>query len=303
MDVQSPLYGLHRPWKSVGSLCAFALAACLLAGCSSGPGSPFSATNPNHKLLDTAKAMKEAAPVPAALPRELDKRPQPPYIVEPGDVLLILPADVDSPIRLPGDQPVMPDGTIQLGKYGRLQVAGKTVDDIEAAVKTQIDAKDAGVFTVRVVTRQSKVYYVLGEVNAPGAYQLSGRETVLDAVLAAGGLTGRASSDNIILDRPSAPDSCRTVLPVCWKEIVQLGDTSTNYQMSAGDRIYVPARTFWEDLCRKPQCPCGSRPQTACPIPAAPGGCGIVVEGASPASTLTGPWVPPAPAHVPMVKP
>jgi len=135
------------------------------------------------------------------------------------------------------------------------------------------------------------VYYVIGEVNAPGAYQLSGRETVLDAILAAGGLTERASRDNIILDRPSAPDSCRTVLPVCWSEIVQLGDTSTNYQMATGDRIYVPSRTFWEDLCRKPQCPCGSRPQTACPIPAASGGCGVVVEGAS----LTGPWIPPAP--------
>ena len=226
----------------------------------------------------------------------LDKQPQPPYIVEPGDVLLVLPADVDSPIRLPGDQPVMPDGTIQLGKYGRLQVAGKTVDDIEVAVKAQIDSKDAGVFTVRVVTRQSKVYYVLGEVNAPGAYQLSGRETVLDAVLAAGGLTGRASRDNIILDRPTAPDSCRTVLPVCWSEIVQLGDTSTNYQITAGDRVYVPARTFWEDFCHKPQCPCCSRPQTACTIPAASGGCGIVVEGALPASTLTGPWVPSASA-------
>jgi polysaccharide biosynthesis/export protein len=291
MDFQSLLYRRRHIGKSAGLLTVIALGACLLAGCSSGPGSPFSAFDPAHKLLDTAKAMKQAAPVPAAVPRELDKRPQPPYVVEPGDVLLVLPADVDSPIRLPGDQPVMPDGTIQLGKYGRLEVAGKTVDDIESAVKAQIDAKDAGVFTVRVVTRQSKVYYVLGEVNAPGAYQLSGRETVLDAVLAAGGLTGRASRGNIILDRPTAPDSCRTVLPVCWSEIVQLGDTSTNYQITAGDRIYVPGRTFWEDLCHKPQCPCESRPQTACPVPSAAGGCAYVVEGASPP---TGPWVPPA---------
>jgi polysaccharide export outer membrane protein len=293
MSIQPLLYRPRRLGNSAGSLWAVALAACLLAGCSSGPGGPFSLTGPTHKLLDTAKAMKQTAPVPAAVPRELDKRPQPPYVVEPGDVLLVLPADVDSPIRLPGDQPVMPDGTIQLGKYARLQVAGKTVEEIEAAVKLKIDAKDAGVFTVRVVTRQSKVYYVLGEVNAPGAYQLSGRETVLDAVLAAGGLTGSASRDNIILDRPTAPDSCRTVLPVCWSEIVQLGDTSTNYQITAGDRIYVPSRTFWEDFCRKPQCPCGARPQTACQIPAADGGAGIVVEGAPPTPALTGPWGPP----------
>ena len=210
-------------------------------------------------------------------------------------MLLVQPADVESPARLPGDQPVMPDGTIELGKYGRLQVAGKTVEEIEAAVKAQVEAqtKDAGVITVRVVTRTSKVYYVLGEVNAPGAYQLSGRETVLDAVLAAGGLTDRAARDHIILDRPTPPDSCRVVLPVCWSEIVQLGDTSTNYQITTGDRIYVPSRTFWDDLCSKPSCPCSCRPQTPCPIPVAAPTCGAVIEE-NPAPSE--PWGPMTPA-------
>ena len=264
------------------------LSCVLLAGCTGGPGSPYSVFNPTHKLLDSAKEMRLAAPVPAAVPRELDKRVQPAYTVEPGDVLLVQPADVESPVHLPGDQPVMPDGTIELGKYGRLQVAGRTVEEIEATIKGQVESqtKDAGFITVRVVTRASKVYYVLGEVNAPGAYQLAGRETVLDAVLAAGGLTDRASRDNIILDRPTPPDSCRVVLPVCWSEIVQLGDTSTNYQLTAGDRIYVPSRTVREDLCGKPSCPC-NRPQTPCPIPAAAPTCGTVIdEGAPP----PGPW-------------
>ncbi len=266
--------------------------ACLLAGCTGGPGSPFSAFNPTHKLLDSADEMRQVAPVPAAVPRELDKRVQPAYVVEPGDVLLVQPADVESPAHLPGDQPVMPDGTIELGKYGRLQVVGKTVEEIEAAVKGQVEAqtKDAGPLTVRVVTRASKVYYVLGEVNAPGAYQLSGRETVLDAILAAGGLTDRAVRDKIVLDRPTPPDSCRVVLPVCWSEIVQLGDTSTNYQITSGDRVYVPSRSFWDDLCHKQTCPCGSRPQIPCPIPAAAPACGTVVEEGAPPPP--GPWGP-----------
>src|SRR5207244_3519626 len=83
-------------------------------------------------------------------------------------------------------------------------------------------------------TRVSKVYYVLGEVNAPGSFTLSGRETVLDGILAAGGLNERASRRNIILSRPTHPDSCRVVLPICYYEIVQLGDTSTNYQLAPG---------------------------------------------------------------------
>jgi polysaccharide biosynthesis/export protein len=111
----------------------------------------------------------------------------------------------------------------------------------------------------------SKVYYVLGQVNAPGAFPLQGRETVLDAIIAAGGLTDRASRRNIILSRPTAPDSCRIVIPICYREIVQLGDTSTNYQIAPGDRIVVPSRTYWEQLCpKKPECPPCGRAQVPC---------------------------------------
>jgi len=295
--------------KAGGTVRSLALLACLLAGCSSGPGSPFSLFGiPTHQLLDTADAFRKGAPVPAAVPRELDKRPQPSYVVEPGDVLLVQPADVDSPIRLPGDQPVMPDGTIQLGKYGKLQVAGKTVDEVESAAKALVEAqsKDTGVITVRVVTRTSKVYYVLGEVNSPGVFQLSGRETVLDAILAAGGLTDRAAREKIILDRPTAPDACRMVLPVCYSEIVQLGDTATNYQITAGDRVYVPARGFWDDCHRKKKKECDpcNRPQSACPIPAAVGGCATPVEESAPvvAPASAGPWLPPPTPVEPVIK-
>jgi polysaccharide biosynthesis/export protein len=245
----------------------------LLAGCTTGPGGR-GLFSEGHKLLDATQAVRQNA-VPA-LPRELDKRTAPPFVVEPGDVLLVQPAELDSPVRLPGDQPVLPDGTIQLGKYGRPQVAGKTLEEIEAVIKAAVDTRtaNAGPITVRLVTRQSKVFYVLGEVNAPGAFTLSGRETALDAILLAGGLTDRASRPNIILSRPTGPCSCRIVLPVCYDEIVQMGDTSTNYQVSAGDRIFVPSKTCLEDLPfgrkkRQPCAPCGG-PQTPCLLPPEP---------------------------------
>src|SRR6516165_510130 len=91
-----------------------------------------------HILIDQAKAMRAAAPEPLAIPKELNKRVLPPYTVEPGDVLLVQPADLDSPIRLPGDQPVLTDGSINLGRYGRLIVAGKTVDQIEVEIRSAI---------------------------------------------------------------------------------------------------------------------------------------------------------------------
>jgi protein involved in polysaccharide export with SLBB domain len=131
---------------------------------------------------------------------------------------------------------------------------------VRAAVRTQ--TKDPAVLTVRLISRQSKVYYVIGAVNSPGSFQLNGRETVLDALMQAGGLTDNASRDNIILSRPSKPNCPRIVLPVCWKQIVQLGDTTTNYQIAPGDRVYVPTRGFMETmplLSRHAKTPC------ACP--------------------------------------
>ncbi len=217
-------------------------------------------------MIPQAKDLRSAYPEPLPMPRELDKRIASPYVVEPGDVLLVQPVNLDSPVRLPGDQTVLPDGTIQLGRYGLIIVAGKTMPQIEADVRTQIEAqtKDAGPITARLVTRVSKVYYVLGEVNAPGAFPLQGRETVLDALLAAGGLNDKASRKFITLARPTHADGCRVVLPVCYNEIVQLGDTSTNYQIAAGDRIYVPTRGH-DDCGRKKVCPPCGRPQVPCP--------------------------------------
>lgn len=258
---------IRSRWSGLGLL------VLAIAGCSTTPGGGFSIFPEGHKLSQSAKELRAAAPFAQPLPRELNKQVLPPYVVEPGDVLLVQAEDLDSPVRFPGDQPILPDGTINLGRYGRLTVAGKTVDEIEGAVRTLVEAhhreKDAkiGPITVRIVTRISKVYYVLGAVNAPGAFQLNGRETALDGIVAAGGLTDSASRQKIILSRPTRPDGCRVVLPICYNDIVQVGDTSTNYQLAPGDRIFVASRTIWEELFHfliKEEPPCGG-PQTPCP--------------------------------------
>jgi len=260
-----------------------ALIAAVNAGCQSG-GRGFSLTPP-HPITREARELKDDYPDPLPLPRELDKRVTKPYIVEPGDVLLVQPSRLDSPVRLPGDQPVLPDGRIQLGVYGMLFVAGKTVEQIENDINAFIlprVKKPAGDnksdrpangtdeeerITVRLITRESKVYYVLGEVNAPGSFQHRGRETVLDGIIAAGGLNSNASRLNILLSRPTGPKSCRIVIPICYQDIVQLGDTSTNYQLLPGDRIYVPSRGMIESICPPlaQKCPC-CRQHVACPI-------------------------------------
>ena len=256
---------------------ALSALSLVTAGCTSGSSRGLSPFPQAHRLSDEAKQLRYANAPPVQLPRELDTQPLPAYTVQPGDVLLVHPADLDSPVRFPGEQPVLPDGTINLGKYGRVQVMGRTVPEIETLVRgaVQAQAKDAGFISVRLVAHQSKVYYVIGEVNSPGAFQLQGRETVLDAILQAGGLTSNASRSNIILSRPTRPDCPRIVLPVCWTNIVQLGDTATNYQIAPGDRIYVPTRGTLETIpglrkhAENNLC-CG--PQTPHSLPPYPGG-------------------------------
>ena len=243
------------------------LCLLLLSGCGS-----LTALKTN-KLIDQAELLRAARDEVVALPREIDKRLAEPYRVEPGDVVLVSPADYESSLRLPGDQPVLPDGSIQLGKFGRIQVAGKTLEEIENLVRKHLATggeKEPPAMTARLISRQSKVYYVLGEVHSPGAFTLNGRETVLDAVLQAGGVNDRASQDRIILTRPTRPCSPRVVLPVCYRDITQVGDTATNYQIQPGDRIFVPSKTVLEMLRLwsngSPCPPCG-RSATAATLP------------------------------------
>lgn len=209
-----------------------------------------------HKLLSSAESFSHQTPQTLHVPRETEKQFLAEYRVEPGDVLGVEPVDFNSPIRLPGDQTILPDGTIELGRYGRLMVGGRTVAEVETEVQRLIDQEHQDDQTIkadqtrvaaRLIQPESKVYYVLGEVNSPGAFPLIGRETVLDAIIQAGGLSDRANRHRIILSRPTGPDGCRIVLPVCYRQIVQLADTTTNYQIRPGDRVFVPSLT----LCRE----------------------------------------------------
>jgi len=244
-----------------------------VSGCNT-TGGGFSLTPAGSVLTNQAREVLDSSPRAAALPRELDRSVLPAHFLQPGDIIVVEPVRLDSDVRLPADQRVMADGTIDLGGYGRVIVAGLTLEDAERLVQQRIiDAGgDRTQVNVRLIEPQ-QVYYVLGEVNSPGPFPLVGSETVLDAILAAGGLTGRASPCDLILVRPTPPPSCRVTLPICYRAITQLGDTTTNYQIQPGDRVFVATRTLCDDLafwrarqtcdrCNKLQCPCPS-PQVA----------------------------------------
>jgi protein involved in polysaccharide export with SLBB domain len=99
----------------------------------------------------------------------------------------------------------MIDGSIDLGRFGRIRVAGLTVEAIEDAIANQI-ASLLGTperVNVQLIETNAAHVYVLGAVGSPGTYNLDGNETVLDAILEAGGLTSKASPCDIIMVRPT----------------------------------------------------------------------------------------------------
>ncbi len=245
---------------------ALGLALLVATGCST-IGESLGISTPTNPLDKDTKALRDTAPVPAPVPRELALSLLPAHVVEAGDTLLVQPVELDAPVRLPPDQPVQPDGTIDLGQYGRPVVAGKTLPEVEAVVRDVIKAKEKNAVpvTVRLLARPGKVFYVLGEVNAPGAFPITGRDHVLSAITQAGGPTRRASEQNIVLSRPTTPEGCRVVLPVCYTNIVQKGDTSTNYQIMPGDRVFVPSSGTFDRFMkrRRGEGPCGG-PQVSC---------------------------------------
>ena len=236
------------------------VAVVMLLGCLGCSSAGLSLSPPTNQLTKQAEAVVQRAPRRVNLPRELNQTVLSAHYLQPGDVLLVEPVELDADVRFPADQKVLADGTVDLAGYGRVIVAGltleaaeglisQTIQNTDIANKNESEKKDVKPTAVNVrLLEPVHRFYVLGEVASPGSYPFVGNENVLDGILAAGGLTSDANACKVILSRPTPPPSCRVALPICYREITQLGDTTTNYQLQPGDRIYVGSRTLIDDL-------------------------------------------------------
>jgi polysaccharide biosynthesis/export protein len=185
--------------------------------------------------------------VDPSLPKELRKVALPPYVVEPPDELEIS-------VRPTGllDTPtvtliVQSDGNLDLGFPGEVFVAGLTLQEIERKLTQHFEALaakkklgDSVEVSVRLTNgRDSKRYYVIGAVTNQSSFPVTGNETVVDAILAAG-LRSNSLPEKAYLVRPHALGGPDQVYKIDWFGITQRGDTLTNYQIFPGDRIFVP---------------------------------------------------------------
>jgi len=149
--------------------------------------------------------------------------------------------------QVTGEHLVRPDGTVGLGTYGSVYVSGMTLEHAKMAIEAHlaqylVDPRIA----LDVFAYNSKVYYVIIDGGGYGQQvfriPFMGNETVLDAIGQINGLPPVASTKRISIARPApAEEGCTEVLDVDWRAITTCGSTATNYQVLAGDRIYVTA--------------------------------------------------------------
>jgi polysaccharide export outer membrane protein len=152
-------------------------------------------------------------------------------------------AEISAKQQISGEHLVAPDGTVTLGTYGRVYVAGMTVEEAKRAIEAHLSQfLDNPEVAVTVYAYNSKVYYVITEGAGLGdrvyRFPITGNETVLDAISQVGGLE-QISSLHIWIARPTDQPGQAVLLPVDWRAITAAGYAGTNYQILPGDRIFI----------------------------------------------------------------
>ena len=145
--------------------------------------------------------------------------------------------------QIRGEHLVQPDGTVSLGLYGSVYVAGMSKPQIKQAIEAHLARYIyRPEVSVDVSAYNSKFYYVITDFAGSGEsvtrIASTGNETVLDAMSLVGGLSS-VSSKRIWVARPAPTGSGDQILPVDWRGITRRGTTSTNYQILPGDRVFV----------------------------------------------------------------
>ncbi len=142
----------------------------------------------------------KAAPEMAAANAEQDKNDS--YVIGPDDVLSIVVWKEPDFTKI---SPVRPDGMISVALAGDVKAAGLTVKELQQSLTAKLKAYvDNPEVTVSVQEFKSQKFNVLGQVNKPGSFPLTGKTTVLDAIALAGGFKDFAKTKKIYVLRTSA---------------------------------------------------------------------------------------------------
>jgi polysaccharide export outer membrane protein len=179
-----------------------------------------------------------ASPAAAQAASEVSK-----YIIGPGDQLQV---SVWHNPELSTAVPVRPDGRISTPLVTDVVAAGRTPEelghDIEARLKKYVSDPLVTVIVSSFVGPYSQQVRIVGEAAQPKALPYLAHMTVLDAMIASGGLTPFASGNRAKLIRKINGKDTITVLRL--SDLLKDGDLTANTELQPGDTIIIPQSFF-----------------------------------------------------------
>jgi polysaccharide biosynthesis/export protein len=217
--------------------CSAGLVLALLAGCRS-PSGQFESRAP----LGASATNLATVTLTNQLTPDMLRPAENVFTLGPGDSveIEIVGSPASRALTLVG-----PDGKIYYSLLPGLDVWGLTL----AQTRSRLEADLAKYFssphvslTLRAVG--SKYVWVLGRLNKPGIFPLTGPTTLLEALALAGGTarsTSLVSTEELADLRHSFVVRQGQFLPVDFQRLLREGDTSQNLYLQPDDFVYVPS--------------------------------------------------------------
>jgi len=203
-------------------------------------GATACAQTPPTDAPPPAAATPPAAEAPPAMPAQTVGAD---YIIGPGDTLQIF---VWRNPELSTAIPVRPDGKVSTPLIEDMVAVGKTptqlARDMEAELAEYIRSPQVNVIVTTPLSAFSKIT-VIGQVGTPGDVPYRDGMTVLDVVLAAGGLGEFASGNRAKLVRKNE-NGKTTEKRVRLDDLLKKGKLKENVAVLPGDVLIVPESFF-----------------------------------------------------------
>ena len=165
------------------------------------------------------------------------------YSIGPGDSLQIF---VWDHVDLSTNVQVRPDGKISTPLVEDLQAAGRTptqlARDIEGVLKEYVRSPVVTVIMQGFVGEGAQQIRVVGQAVSPSALQYKQGMTILDVIIAVGGLSEFAAGNKAKVVRKTADGEVE--IRVKLNDLLNDGDTEQNIRMMPGDVLIIPQSFF-----------------------------------------------------------
>ena len=169
--------------------------------------------------------------------------PEAPYLIGPGDTLNI---NVWRNPELSMTIPVRPDGKLSTPLVEDLPASGKTASqlarDIEKELAKYIQSPVVTVVITNFVGPYSQQIRVIGEASKPQALPYRSNMTLLDVMIAVGGITDFAAGNKASILRRAGTQNEQ--FGVRLQDLIRSGDLTANVTMHPGDVVVIPQSVF-----------------------------------------------------------